>query len=110
MTLPPPEIRHAYYKYYVFVEPARLLPDWSRDRIIAELTAVGVPCFSGSCSEIYLEKAFDTLPTKPVGRLPIAKELGETSLMFLVHPTLTVEYMKQVIEAIQSVFAKASQG
>jgi len=110
VTLPPPEIRHAYYKYYVFVEPKRLLPDWGRDRIIAELTAVGVPCFSGSCSEIYLEKAFDTLPTKPVGRLSIAKELGDTSLMFLVHPTLTAEYMKQVIEAIQSVFAKASEG
>jgi len=109
VTLPPPEIRHAYYKYYVFVEPKRLLPDWGRDRIIAELTAVGVPCFSGSCSEIYLEKAFDTLPTKPVGGLSITKELGDTSLMFLVHPTLTAEYMKQVIEAIQSVFAKASK-
>ena len=108
VTLPPPEIRHAYYKYYVFVERARLLPDWSRDRIIAELTAAGVPCFSGSCSEIYLEKAFDTLLTKPVGRLPVAKELGETSLMFLVHPTLTVEYMNQVIGAIHGVFSRAS--
>lgn len=109
VTLPPPEIRHAYYKYYVFVEPDGLLPDWSRDRIIAELTALGVPCFSGSCSEIYLEKAFDTLPSKRTERLPIAKELGETSLMFLVHPTLTMGYMKQVIEVIQSVFAKASR-
>lgn len=109
VTLPPPEIRHAYYKYYVFVESERLLPEWSRDRIIAELTALGVSCFSGSCSEIYLEKAFDTLPMKPVGRLPVAKELGKTSLMFLVHPTLTTGYMEEVIGAIQSVFAKASR-
>jgi dTDP-4-amino-4,6-dideoxygalactose transaminase len=109
VTLPPSEIRHAYYKYYVFVQPDRLLPTWSRDRIIGELTALGVPCFSGSCSEIYLEKAFDTLPTKPVKRLPVAKELGETSLMFLVHPTLTVKYMNEVIETIQGVFVKASR-
>lgn len=109
VTLPPPEIRHAYYKYYVFVEPGNLLPDWSRNRIIAELTALGVPCFSGSCSEIYLEKAFATLPSTLSERLPVAKELGETSLMFLVHPTLTAEYMKDVIEAIQYVFAKASR-
>jgi dTDP-4-amino-4,6-dideoxygalactose transaminase len=109
VTLPPSEIRHAYYKYYVFVEPDRLLPTWSRDRIIGELAASGVPCFSGSCSEIYLEKAFDTLPTKPVKRLPVAKELGETSLMFLVHPTLTVKYMNEVIETIQGVFVKASR-
>lgn len=109
VTLPPPEILHAYYKYYVFVEPEHLLPDWGRDRIVAELTALGVPCFSGSCSEIYLEKAFDTLPSKPAERLPVAKELGETSLMFLVHPTLTTAYMQEVVEAIQSVFAKASR-
>ena len=108
VTLPPPDIRHAYYKYYVFIEPEYLLPDWSRDRIIAELTALEVPCFSGSCSEIYLEKAFDTLQVKQAERLPIAKELGETSLMFLVHPTLTAGYMKEMIAAIKSVFARAS--
>jgi dTDP-4-amino-4,6-dideoxygalactose transaminase len=109
VTLPPSDIRHAYYKYYVFVEPDRLLPNWSRDRIIGELNTLGVPCFSGSCSEIYLEKAFDTLPTKPGKRLPVARELGETSLMFLVHPTLTVKYMNEVIETIQGVFVKASR-
>jgi dTDP-4-amino-4,6-dideoxygalactose transaminase len=109
VTLPPSDIRHAYYKYYIFVEPDRLLPNWSRDRLIGELNVLGVPCFSGSCSEIYLEKAFDTLPTKPVKRLPVARELGETSLMFLVHPTLTVKYMNEVIETIQGVFVKASR-
>jgi dTDP-4-amino-4,6-dideoxygalactose transaminase len=109
VTLPPSGIRHAYYKYYVFVEADRLLPNWSRDRIIDELNTLGVPCFSGSCSEIYLEKAFDTLPTKPTKRLSVAKELGETSLMFLVHPTLTEKYMNEVIETIQGIFVKASR-
>lgn len=109
VTLPPPDIGHAYYKYYVFVEPERLKPDWNRDRIIAELTRLGVPCFSGSCSEIYLEKAFASLPTKPKNRLPIAKELGETSLMFLVHPTLELEYMHEMAARVQDILILASQ-
>lgn len=109
VTQPPADIGHAYYKYYVFVEAQQLLPDWSRDRLVDELTALGVPCFTGSCSEIYLEKAFDTVPFRPVQRLPIARELGETSLMFLVHPTLTVQWMREVVETIRTVFARATQ-
>lgn len=85
----PAEVSHAAYKCYVFVEPADLKAGWDRDRILNEITARGVPCFSGSCSEVYLEKAFDDTGWRPAERLPVAKELGETSLMFLVHPTLT---------------------
>lgn len=107
VTRPPADIVHAFYKYYVFVEPAMLAPHWDRDRILHELAALGVPCFSGSCSEIYLEKAFEALPTRPAERLPVAQELGETSLMFLVHPTLTDEWMTAVITAIEAVFARA---
>jgi dTDP-4-amino-4,6-dideoxygalactose transaminase len=109
VTLPPPDIGHAYYKYYAFVRPDHLKPEWSRDRIIQELVGLGVPCFYGSCSEIYLEKAFDTLPTKPKTRLPVAKDLGETGLMFLVHPTLDVRYMQEVAEVISSVLIQASR-
>lgn len=83
------EISHAAYKCYVFVEPQKLCEGWSRDRIIAEIVDRGVPCYAGSCSEVYLEKAFDGTGWRPATRLPIARELGETSLMFLVHPTLT---------------------
>jgi len=85
----PADIQHAAYKCYVFVEPEQLNDGWDRDRIMAEVNARGVPCFSGSCSEVYLEKAFDDTNYRPAERLPVAKELGETSLMFLVHPTLT---------------------
>ncbi|PFH10701.1 dTDP-4-amino-4,6-dideoxygalactose transaminase [Collimonas sp. PA-H2] len=109
LTLPPADIAHAYYKYYAFVKPEHLKADWSRDRIIAELTAMGIHCFSGSCSEIYLEKAFDSLPSKPKTRLPVAKDLGETSLMFLVHPTLEAADMNEVVTAVQKVFASASR-
>lgn len=110
VALPASDLVHAYYKYYVFVEPELLRADWTRDRIIAELTAMGVPCFSGSCSEIHREKAFDTLAVKQEVFVPVAEELGQTSLMFLVHPTLTPEYMRAVIEVIERVFAKASHG
>ncbi|WP_460158342.1 DegT/DnrJ/EryC1/StrS family aminotransferase [Pseudomonas sp. S3_E11] len=105
----PEELVHAAYKCYVFVKPQQLKPDWDRDRIISEITALGVPCFSGSCSEVYLEKAFDDTGWRPSVRLPIAKELGETSLMFLVHPTLTDVEIDKTCEAIRVVLQQASR-
>ncbi|MEO8454681.1 MAG: DegT/DnrJ/EryC1/StrS aminotransferase family protein [Sphingomicrobium sp.] len=80
---------HAYYRYYCYVRPRNLARGWDRGRIAAEIIAAGVPCLHGSCSEIYLEKAFDNSGLGPAQRLPRAMELGETSLAFLVHPTLT---------------------
>ncbi|MCK1977981.1 hypothetical protein LNK15_13185, partial [Jeotgalicoccus huakuii] len=71
------------------MEPDQLAEGWSRDRILNEINSLGVPCFSGSCSEVYLERAFDDTGWRPQQRLPVARQLGETSLMFLVHPTLT---------------------
>ena len=89
---------HAQYKFYAYVRPENLAPGWSRDRIIAEINAAGVPCYQGSCSEVYLEKAFDNTGWRPASRLPVAKDLGETSLMWLVHPTLTDEEMHKACE------------
>ncbi|PPA04933.1 aminotransferase [Pseudomonas sp. MWU12-2312b] len=98
---------HAAYKCYVFVEPQHLKAGWSRDRILSEISAQGVPCFSGSCSEVYLEKAFDDTGWRPEERLPVAKELGETSLMFLVHPTLTEAEIKKTCDVIRIVIQQA---
>ncbi|MCI0994203.1 DegT/DnrJ/EryC1/StrS family aminotransferase [Pseudomonas corrugata] len=98
---------HAAYKCYVFVEPQQLKSDWNRDRIIAEINALGVPCFSGSCSEVYLEKAFDDTGWRPEVRLPVARELGETSLMFLVHPTLTDMEIQKTCEVMRIVLQQA---
>ena len=106
----PDYIEHAAYKCYVFVEPETLNVDWSRDRIMAEINALGVACFSGSCSEVYLEKAFDKSGFRPAERLVNAQELGEASLMFLVHPTLTELEINQTCEAIKQVMALASSG
>jgi dTDP-4-amino-4,6-dideoxygalactose transaminase len=110
VPVPPAGIVHAYYKFYAFVRPEMLAPGWSRDRIVEELTQLGVPAFVGSCSEIYLERAFDQVPTRPVKRLAVAAELGETSLMFLVHPTVTGEWLAQVTDAIVVTFERATKG
>ncbi|RRW30807.1 DegT/DnrJ/EryC1/StrS family aminotransferase [Ectopseudomonas oleovorans] len=102
------DIQHAAYKCYVFVEPEQLNDGWDRDRIMAEVNARGVPCFSGSCSEVYLEKAFDNTGFRPAERLPVAKELGETSLMFLVHPTLMQAEVNKTCTVLREVMALAA--
>ena len=104
----PEYITHAAYKCYIFVRPELLAPGWSRDRIMSEVNLRGIPCYSGSCSEVYLEKAFDSTGYRPAERLAVAKKLGEISLMFLVHPTLTSDEIDETIQAIDVVMAKAS--
>lgn len=103
----PDHIGHAQYKFYAFVRPEKLADGWSRDRIIAELNAAGVPCFQGSCSEVYLEKAFDNTPFRPSERLPNAKKLGETALMFLVHPGIGGEAMRRCADTIRRIVPQA---
>lgn len=104
----PTSITHGAYKAYVFIEPERLNADWNRDRIMAEINAQGVPCFAGSCSEIYLEKAFEGTGWRPRERLRVAQELGETSLMFLVHPTLSEIAIERTVEVLGTVMASAA--
>ena len=99
---------HAQYKTYVFVRPDRLKDGCTRDRIIDEINRAGVPCYQGSCSEVYLEKAFDGTGWRPEVRLPAAKELGETALMFLVHPTLTDAEIDKTCAVIRQVMGAAS--
>lgn len=100
---------HAHYKFYAYVRPQNLASGWDRDRIISEINAAGVPCYQGSCSEVYLEKAFDNTGWRPTSRLPVAKELGETSLMWLVHPTLKEEEISETCKVIQRVMKQASK-
>nr|WP_281459424.1 DegT/DnrJ/EryC1/StrS aminotransferase family protein [Pseudomonas sp. P13] len=101
------ECIHAAYKCYVFVRPDKLAPGWDRDRILREISAKNVPVFSGSCSEVYLEKAFEGTDWRPSQSLPTAKELGETSLMFLVHPTLTDNEILQTCDVLTDVLNQA---
>jgi dTDP-4-amino-4,6-dideoxygalactose transaminase len=100
---------HAYYRYYTYVRSDGLKPDWTRDRIVAEMTARGLPLLQGSCSEIYLEKAFNDTGHRPLQRLPNARELGETSLMFLTHPTLTDSEVDEIADGFEAVMREAAR-
>jgi dTDP-4-amino-4,6-dideoxygalactose transaminase len=100
---------HAYYKCYVYAEPDHMAPGWSRDRIVDAITALGVPCYQGSCSEVYLEKAFEHTGWQPAERLPVARQLGESSVMFLIHPTLTATEIAKTCHAIHQVLEMASR-
>ena len=110
VTVPSDDFYHAYYKYYVFIKPEMLKKGWDRDRIIVAVNEEGVPCFTGSCSEMYLEKAFETNGLRPQKRLSTAEELGQTAMMFLVHPTLSEEDMLDMAKAVEKVMAVASTG
>lgn len=100
---------HANYKFYAYINPAELNEGWTRDKVIDAINAEGVPCFQGSCSEVYLEKAFDGTGWRPEARLATARQLGETSLMFLVHPTLTIVDIQKTCDAIAHVMDMASK-
>ena len=99
----------AHYKFYAHLNPQNLKPGWTRDKIVAEINNLGVPCFHGGSTEVYLEKAFDGTGWRPEPRLPNARQLGETSFMMLVHPTLTPDEMQKASEALSSVFLAAAR-
>lgn len=108
LTVPNEDYAHAYYKYYAFVRPERLRPGWDRDRIATSVMAEGVPCFTGTCPEIYREEAFVSAGIGPAERLPVARELGETSLMLLVHPTLSDRDVRDTAGAVRKVMRVAT--
>ncbi|WP_170341726.1 DegT/DnrJ/EryC1/StrS family aminotransferase [Ruegeria arenilitoris] len=108
VPMPPDGVTHAFYRFYAFVRPEKLAPGWSRDRIIAEIAEAGFPAFSGSCSEIYLEKTFTSRGLGPKEPLPVARELGETSLAFLVDPAWSAENVARLAQVIVDVGQKAT--
>ena len=103
------DVRHAYYRYYVFLDLDTLRLGWDQTRVIAAINAEGVPCFVGSCGEIYREKAFVDAGWQPAQRHPVAKSLGETSLAFLIHPTLSEQDMHDVCNAVGKVMRAATE-
>lgn len=105
----PPDVGHAYYRYYAFLDLSTLRQGWDQTRVIASINAEGVPCFVGSCSEIYREKAFVGAGWQPAQRHPVAKSLGETSLAFLIHPTLSEQDMRDTCNAVGKVIRAATE-
>ncbi|MFZ9621988.1 MAG: hypothetical protein ACO289_12365 [Prochlorococcaceae cyanobacterium] len=100
-------MRHAWYKFYGFVDLQAIAADWSRQRILEELADLGVPAYSGSCGEVYLEASFQQAGLAPAEPLPVARQLGQSSLMFLVHPTITAEQMQQMASLIRQVLDRS---
>lgn len=98
---------HAQYKFYVYVQQQNLAPGWSRDRIVTTINDAGVPCYQGSCSEVYLEKAFDGGRWRPDKPMSTARDLGQSSLMFLVHPTLTTAEIQRTAVTVTQVLSQA---
>ena len=88
-AMPPPQVRHAYYKYYVFVRPETLGSVHQRDEILKDLQAKGIPAFTGICPEIYREDAFAKAGLAPEARHPVAQLLGETAIMLPIHHNLS---------------------
>ncbi len=106
--VPEPDVENAWYRLYTFVRPEALKDNWTQLRIMEEINAGGVPCFVGSCPEIYLEKAFENARSRPQERLPGARQLGETSLAFLVHPTLTADNIEAAQRVVSAVMERAT--
>lgn len=109
VPLPDANYTHAWYRFYAYIRPEGLKPGWTRDRIVEETVRRGVPLFQGSCSEVYREKAFDGTPWRPAQRLPAAVELGETSVMFLTHPTMTEADVERVVATVTGILAEAAR-
>jgi len=104
-----PSDRHAFYKFYVYVVTEALKPGWSRDRIQREIEEAGVPVTSGSCSEMYREVAFTSQGLGPAEPLPVAQELGDSSLLFLVHPGLSTQALQRTADVVRAVVERASR-
>jgi dTDP-4-amino-4,6-dideoxygalactose transaminase len=107
---PAEDVGHSFYKFYAFLDCSKFQSEWTRDKVVRALQAEGIPCGSGSCGEIYLEKAFGRHGFGPTKPLPVARRLGETSLMFVVHPTLGKQDMEETCQAVSKVLRKAMMG
>lgn len=110
LVLPPLGARHAYYKYYAYLELDALAPGWTRARVLHEVNARGVTCLQGVCSEIYREEAFVRAGWAPADRLPVAAELGDSAIMLLVDPTLDEADMTRAADVLRAVMTEATGG
>jgi dTDP-4-amino-4,6-dideoxygalactose transaminase len=105
LTLVPDDSVHAYYRFYVYLAGQEGNQAVLRDKIVQDFQKANIPCFVGSCPEIYREKAFDDTSWRPEKSLPIAKQLGETCFAFLVHPTLSDMSVTKIAQKMHEIFS-----
>ena len=108
LSILPDNIEHSYYRYYVFLESDRLKAEWDQIRVLEAINHEGIPCSIGSCGEVYREKAFIKSKLAPLNRMPISKELANTTLAFLIHPTLTDAQIADIADGINKVMLEAT--
>jgi len=106
ICLPEDGALHAWYRFYASINTETLQDGWDQNRIIAGIAAEGVPCFHGSCCEIYREKAFEPI-MRDSYPLPNAQRVGETSLALLLHPTLESKHIEKTITVVREVLQRA---
>jgi len=58
---------------------------------------------------VYKERCFTDNNLAPAAPLSVARELGETSLMFLVHPTLAPVQIERTRQVIRDVLGQAGR-
>ena len=57
----------------------------------------------------YLEKCFQDAGYFPMKRLENARELGDTSLMFLVDPSISEQNLSKYAEEIKKILIRATR-
>lgn len=107
-STPPETVRHSFYKFYVQVNPEALANNWTRDRIVDELTTLGVPARAGACPDISNEQAFAKASINTSNPRPNAARIANRTIMFPVHPTLTPGNIAFMTDALRSTIKAAS--
>lgn len=109
VPMPPETVRHSYYKYYALIDPDALSGSWTRDRIVDELNAHGVPARVGACPDISREKAFTNAAINTSNSRPHAASIEDRTFMIPVHPTLTDGNLSFMTDALEATFKKAKR-
>lgn len=104
LTIPGPMFYHAYYKYYCYINPVHLKDGITRDDIIISCNSKQIPCFQGTCGEVYKEKAYNLNL-----ELPITQQLTATSLMFLVDPSYSIETITDIAIIVRDILLDSSK-
>jgi len=100
------KIKSAWYRFYFFIRTDVKNYQKLRFKIIKNLRKNNLKCFTGSCPEIYLEKAFKKLPNSKIIRLKNCKILGETSIALEINHTLEYSQHKKKLLTLKHVIEK----
>jgi dTDP-4-amino-4,6-dideoxygalactose transaminase len=101
-------IETAAYRETLHVRPEMLAKGWTRDAIVQELRAQGVPCSSGAAAELHRAPAFPPHPNGKSPDTPAAAALAARSIAFCVHPTLEPAHMDAIASSVRAIMQKAA--